>query len=133
MFEARTIGVSIARDWREVYEFASRPENLPLWASGLARSFEQVEGRWFAESPEGRVEVRFALRNGFGILDHHVVVGSGAEIYVPMRVIANGTGAELVFTLYRLPGMTDEKFASDRAWVERDLLALKALLEDATG
>jgi hypothetical protein len=133
MFEARTISVGIARDWRDVYEFASRPENFGRWASGLGRSLEQVHGRWFAEGPEGRAEVRFTGRNSFGILDHTVIPETGAEITIPMRVVANGAGAELIFTLFRLPGMTDETFASDRAWVERDLLALKALLEDGSG
>jgi hypothetical protein len=46
-----------------------------------------------------------------------------------MRVIANGTGSEVLFTLFRLPDMTAEAFARDAEWVERDLKALKALLE----
>jgi len=46
-----------------------------------------------------------------------------------MRVIANGTGSEVIFTLFRLPEMTAEDFARDAEWVERDLRALKALLE----
>jgi hypothetical protein len=31
--------------------------------------------------------------------------------------------------VFRLPGVTDEKLSADIAWVERDLHALKALLE----
>jgi hypothetical protein len=46
-----------------------------------------------------------------------------------MRVIANGTGSELIFTLFRLSDMADEKFAEDAEWVLRDLNALKRLLE----
>jgi hypothetical protein len=46
-----------------------------------------------------------------------------------MRVVANATGAEVMFTLLRTPEMTDEIFAEDAAAVERDLAALKALLE----
>lgn len=129
MFEVRTISIAIARDWRDVYAFVARPENAPLWASGLGKSLEQVDGRYFADGPEGRVEVRFAAPNDFGVLDHWVVPAPGVEIYIPMRVIANGTGSELTFTLFRQPGMTDERFASDAAWVERDLRRLKALLE----
>jgi hypothetical protein len=36
-----------------------------------------------------------------------------------MRVIANGTGSEVLFTLFRLPDMTVEAFARDAEWVER--------------
>ena len=34
MFASRTLSVSIGRHPREVYEFASNPENLPKWAKG---------------------------------------------------------------------------------------------------
>lgn len=46
-----------------------------------------------------------------------------------MRVIANGEGSEVFFTLIRQPEMSDEKFAQDAKWVEKDLGILKGLLE----
>ena len=45
------------------------------------------------------------------------------------RVLPNGADSEVVFTLFRLPEMTDEKFAEDFGLVERDLRVLKQLLE----
>jgi hypothetical protein len=52
------------------------------------------------------------------------------EIYVPLRVVANGdAGSEVLLTLFRRPGMSDEKFAADAEWVLSDLRKLKALLE----
>src|SRR5439155_22057939 len=80
-------------------------------------------------TPEGRVKVRFTEPNDFGILDHYTAPRPGVEIYIPRRVIANGAGSEVLFTLFRLPDTTDETFARDAEWVERDLRALKALLE----
>ena len=77
----------------------------------------------------GPAKVRFTERNAHGVLDHYVLLPDGTEIYVPMRVIANGTGSEVLFTLFRLPGMDDEKLAADAAWVLRDLHALRNLLE----
>jgi hypothetical protein len=75
------------------------------------------------------MKFRFVERNDFGILDHYVRPPHGAEIYVPLRVIANGTGSELVFTLFRLPGMTQEEFERDAATVLQDLTSLKRVLE----
>ena len=43
---SRTMSVRIARAHREVYDFASVPENFPRWASGLARSLKKVNGEW---------------------------------------------------------------------------------------
>ncbi len=39
------------------------------------------------------------------------------------------TASEVLFTLFRLPDMSDEKYAEDMKTVARDLRALKDLLE----
>ena len=105
--------MTIDRPTLDVYNFVSDPKNLPKWASGL----------------DGAVKVRFAERNKFGVLDHFVTVGSGPEVYVPMRVFPNGEGTEVLLTVFRRDGISDEKFAEDTQWVRRDLEALKELLE----
>ena len=131
-YDARTIGVSIDRDPRDVYAFVSHPPNLPQWASGLSglgTALEQVGDAWVAQAPDGPVTIRFAAPNPLGVLDHWVRPATGAEVYAPMRVIPNREGSHLLFTLFRLPTMSDDQFAADAAWVERDLCALKALLE----
>jgi hypothetical protein len=48
---------------------------------------------------------------------------------MPMRVFPNGEGTEVLITMFRQPGVSDEKFAEDTQWVRRDLEALKELLE----
>lgn len=123
------LGVSIDRPPADVYAFVVDPRNLPRWASGLGGSIEEVGGEWIATSPAGKVKVRFVERNALGVLDHHVTLESGQTVYVPMRVLARGAGSELVFTLFRLPGTSDEAFSADARTVERDLAALKRLLE----
>lgn len=129
LLESRIVSQSVDRPWQEVYAFAAEPRNLPKWASGLGASLERVEGEWIAQGPEGPVRVRFSERNGFGVLDHHVVLAPGVEVLVPLRVLPNGDGAEVQLTLFRQPGMTEERFAADADWVARDLQALKRLLE----
>ena len=129
LLESRTISVSIERDPKDVYEFVSTPTNLAKWASGLGTSVENLNGEWIARTPQGAVRFKFAEQNDYGVLDHYVSPAPGVVLYVPMRVIPNGKGSELIFTLFRLPDMSDEKFAEDTAWVERDLTALGNLLE----
>ena len=130
MLEAKTISVSIPCPWMTLYETIWQPEVFPRWASGLAESTLEKEGdRWLAKGPEGMVKIRFTEWNEFGIMDHYIDVGADQEVCVPMRVVPNGDGAEVLFTLYRLPGMTDAKFAADAAWVMQDLQALKSLFE----
>jgi len=51
------------------------------------------------------------------------------EVYVPMRVQPNGSGSEVIFTLFWLPGMTGQQFVEGVGMVERDLKTLKDVLE----
>ncbi|MBX3200150.1 MAG: SRPBCC family protein [Labilithrix sp.] len=123
------VTVTIERPWTEVYDFASIPLNFQRWASGLGGSLRKVDDEWTAAGPDGPVRVRFSERNAFGVLDHWVTPeDGGAAIYIPLRVIANGDGAEVTLTVFRA-GRSDEAFAADADWVRRDLGALKALLE----
>lgn len=130
-FESHTISVRIGCSLTQAYVFLAQPENFPQWASGLGNSIHRTGAAWIAESPQEPVTVRFTAPNAFGVLDHYVVPDNGEQIYIPMRAIANGDGCEIMLTLFRLPGIPDEKFAADIAWVQRDLQALKTLLEAA--
>src|SRR5262249_58139853 len=104
------------------------------WAAGLARSEVRKDGdEWIADAPFGKVKVRFAERNPFGVMDHDVTLESGVTIHNPMRVVPNGEGSEFVFTLIRAPGASDAQFAEDQAAVETDLKTLKDLLERKSG
>jgi hypothetical protein len=127
--DSRQLSIAIDRSPGAVYEFVSSPENLPRWAAGLGKSVERAGCGWKVRTPQGMMGLRFAPENSFGVLDHYVKPADGAEIYVPMRVVENGAGSEVLFTLFRQPEMTDAEFAADCALVERDLAALKAVLE----
>ena len=59
-----------------------------------------------------------------------MILASGETAHNPMRVVANGEGSEVIFTLFRRPGVAEEDFAADVRAVQRDLEALKELLED---
>lgn len=125
----RYLGISIHRNAQDVYDFAAAPENLAQWASGLGQTLRKVNGEWIADTPAGEVTIKFADRNTFGVLDHWVTTAQGTQISIPMRVIPHGDGSNLMLTLFCQPGMSDEQFEADAAWVLRDFATLKRLLE----
>jgi hypothetical protein len=110
MWAAQHITRSIARPPAEVVAFAS---DLSRWAAGV--------------SPD--MTVTFLPGRELGILDHDVALPDGSTFHNPLRVLANDAGSEVVFTLYRRDGVSDEAFASDVAAVTADLTTLKELLE----
>jgi hypothetical protein len=121
-----TVAVAIPRPWRDVYEAAWRPEAFAHWASGLAAgNLRREAGVWHADGPEGPITIRFTPHNEFGVMDHLVDAGTGADIYMPLRIVADGNGALALLTVFRQPNMTDETYARDLAWVKRDLEALR--------
>jgi hypothetical protein len=130
VFESAHVSTSIDRPAAEVYAFAADPRNLARWAAGLAqREGELVDGAWVVESPMGRVAVRFAPPNAYGILDHDVTLPSGETVNNPVRVIANGDGCDVIFTVHRRSGVTAEAFAADTDAVATDLATLRDLLQ----
>ncbi|WP_105382368.1 SRPBCC family protein [Neorhizobium alkalisoli] len=127
---ARIIHISIEKPWREVYAFASKPENMPLWASGLASGLTREGEDWVGDGgPIGKVHVRFTPDNPFGILDHQVRMETGLVVDNHLRVVPNGDGAEVTFTLFQRPDLDDAAFEADAAHVVKDLTTLKHLLE----
>lgn len=128
-FLAKHISVSINKPVKDVYAFASDPVNLPKWAAGLSDSISKEGEDWIADSPMGKVSVKFADKNNLGVLDHVVTLPSGKQVYNPLRIVANDNGSEVTFTLFRLPETSEQNFREDAQMVDRDLKKLKELLE----
>ncbi len=129
VLKSKTLSVAINCDPKKLYEFVSKPENLPKWARMFCRSIKKSKGGWVVETPQGPVNVKFSKKNDFGILDHYVSPAPGVEVFVPMRVVPNASGSEVLLTLFQPAGMSDEKFAEDIRWVEQDLRTLKDIME----
>ena len=128
MFRAQTVSVTIAVDFNKTYAYAANPVNLPAWAPGFVSSIEQRGDRWIAATTLGEASFSFAPPNPFGVVDHDVEV-AGERFHNPMRVIPNGAGSEVQFTLLQLPGVDDARFAQDMRTVTADLHRLKKVLE----
>ena len=123
------MNISINSKPQVVYDFISNLENLPRWAPKTFPSIKEMNGEWVVKTQQGKIKVVLTERNNFGILDHHVKLTSGVEIYIPMRVIKNANGSEVMLTVFQTPEMTDEVFAKDVETVEKDLNHLKTIIE----
>jgi hypothetical protein len=126
----RTLSVEIPVPAPQVYACVRDPAQLPLWAAGICKSIEVRDGVWFVDTGTelGTVKMAFCADNEFGILDHTVTLPDGTTMLNPMRVIANGEGSELMFTVFQTAGMSDEQYLRDIQAVTRDLHAIRDLL-----
>lgn len=128
-FEAHHVSVAIARAPDEVYNFALNIERWPEWAHGIGVSVRPAGDSWIAKGPLGEVTVRFAERNPYRVLDHDVTLPDARVFHNAFRVIPNGAGSEVIFSVFRQAGASDQAFRDDWQAVEQDLRRLKALLE----
>jgi len=129
MRESQHISIYIERPAAEVYAYVVNPANLPNWAAGLSGSIEERDGRWFAESPMGKIEVALVPENPYFVLDHDVTLSDGTTFNNPMRVITHDAGCEVVFTLRRQADRPEDDYEADARAIRTDLATLKRLLE----
>ena len=130
MRRSQTISLSIERPFDEVYDYLVKPLNFQNWAAVEQGSFRPLEnGDWEGVTPNGLRHMRFVTPNNYGVLDHAVFEPGSVPLFMPMRVVPNGEGTELIFSFFQRDGMDDESFASTLEWIRTDLLTLKSLLE----
>jgi hypothetical protein len=134
LLKSRTLSISINSKPKIVYEFVLNLENLPKWAKMFCHSIKLLNGEWIAEILQEQAKIRITKRNDFGILDHYIKLLSSPnvdEVFVPMRVVQNGYGSEVIFTIFRLAGVAEERYAEDIRMVEQDLKNLKSIVEES--
>lgn len=129
--KSRTLSISIQRPQEQVYDYILDLARFPDWATSFCLSIREEDGKWLMQTLDGLAEIRFVERNKFGVLDHVVSSGSGPETPVSMRAIANGSGCEVLFTIFQSPTMSDEQFRNDADMVMRDLQSLKNVLDQS--
>ena len=125
--EARTLSVSVRRSPQEVHALTAGPRNLPRWS--WIESVEPDGDRWRVRTPSGTAHLSFVAPSDLGVLDHVVEPAPGVVVHVRMRVVPNGSGSEVLITLLRPPGTTEEAFEEDARTVAADLGRLEAVLE----
>ena len=96
MRRSHTFSIPIAASYDAVYRYLAEPRNFPQWAAIEGRSFAALgNGDWAGETPFGFRHFRFTPVNAFGVLDHAIFEPGQPMLFMPMRVVPNGTGTEL--------------------------------------
>ena len=52
------------------------------------------------------------------------------EVFVPLRVVKNDSGSEVMLTIFQTLDKSEKQFAEDVDMVERDLKNLKNIMEE---
>ena len=94
--ETRTI--SIAAPPRAVLDVVGDPRRFPDWAPAFARSVRPEGDDWLVNTGTGEARVRVVVAAEQGTVD--VLDAGRPSRGAFLRVLPNGEGSELVFTLF---------------------------------
>jgi hypothetical protein len=122
------LSVRIDRDADAVYQFITDPTKVSLWAHGLRSSAWQPHQTGMGQSSIGSIELCFAQQNDLGIRDVAITTPDGQIVECPMRVVGDGSGSEVVFTLHPATYSAD-KMEQLGALIAADLNRLRHAIE----
>jgi hypothetical protein len=114
----------------KAFAFLADLGNWPRWAVVNVKSTSRSSDPewWDMVTPHGAAKLRLRADPRHGILDHDFV-DAQASWSVPARLVRNGGGAEFMITFFQPPGFSDEFFDRQIALVDRELAALKMILD----
>lgn len=129
LYPVKHISISINKSQDEVYRHASNPDLFPEWLEFVQSIARQSGNTWIAQTTIGQLIFEMSPVNEFGVIDQLVTQPDGMRIKNTLRVIANGDGSEVVFTLLQPPDKTSAEFEKDAEAIQADLARLKQMLE----
>ncbi len=126
---AEVVHVSILAPSRQVIAFLVDAHNWTLWAPWIRSVSRSSDRGWTLDTDAGRMGVRFVEQNTHGVLDHEVTLESGVKVLNSMRVLANGSGTELMMVVFQSPEVSSDQFERDVEAVRDDLARIKTVSE----
>ncbi len=119
--QTRTVTTVLDTPRQRVFDYLSRIENLPRWATEFARELRYEDGR--AVVVNGLGEFLFSIDADVetGVIDMRAGPTEDELSLFPTRVVELPDGrSAYTFTMFQTPGMPDEVFESQYASLLRE-------------
>ena len=118
---SRTVTAVLDAPSDEVFEFLSRMENLPLWATDFVQELTYIDGKARVVNALGEFLFRIDADPATGVIDMFVGPQDDQMALFPTRVVALGPGrSAYTFTMFKAPEMPDDLFESQHRSLERE-------------
>jgi len=135
IFESKTLTIAIDAPFEKVMSDLADPMTHPEWATEFfSGSAEKTEAEYVLVSVPmmgGIIKFKIEANIPLGILDLYLTPQDsdfGAPLQV--RVIKNGDGVDILWTLPRFPDTSDTNWERGLTSMSKELLALKKRLEN---
>src|SRR5262245_61195873 len=112
----KTLTASLPASADSTYKHISDPDNLPYWHSSFCKALKRDSGSLFVESPRGNVLVHFIRGDHSLVLDIVVLMAEGVRLTHAIRLLPNGDGSEIVWTLIKPDGLSESLYHEQLRW-----------------
>jgi hypothetical protein len=120
--QAQTRSIAIDATPSSVHEFMSAPGNIPRWAPKFATEVHRDGERWIATSARGDAEIVVDSHPSARTVD--ILSAADRTRGAFARVLPNGSGCEVLFTLFFAADASAEAIATQMTIVDEELAAI---------
>jgi len=121
--KSRTITFTVNRKTAEAFDaILNIPPKL------MPDATKHDDGWWSFTSPWGPAKLKFHENRQLGILDHQFV-DNDTQWDIPMRVVSKGNDSEVITTIIKPDGMSDQTFNERMIEIEKIFLSMKQIIE----
>jgi hypothetical protein len=116
---------------QRAFDFLSRIENLPKWATLFCKKLEPMAGgQYKVFTPQGEIFFRIEGDARTGVIDMYGGANESALAHWPTRVIPLGKDESMfIFTALQYPGISDSDFAAQCRGLEQEFPHIKVNVE----
>jgi hypothetical protein len=123
----RTVTAVLGAQKDLVFEFLSKIENLPEWATDFAQELKYDNGEAKVVNRLGEFYVSIFADDATGVIDIYAGPTEAELALFPTRVIALGKDKSAYsFTMFKAPGTPDELFESQYESLRREFDNIRA-------
>ena len=121
-----TVTTTLPAPAGEVFDYLSRVENLPDWATEFARDLIEVDGHHKVRNGLGEFYVRIDADPASGVIDMHAGPTLEQTAVFPTRVMHSPRTHRLHVHHVQQPGMPDTLFEAQHASLQREFAHIRA-------
>ena len=123
----RTVTAVLDAPKEVVFDYLSRLENLPDWATDFAQELKYVDGKAKVVNGLGEFYFRIEADPDTGVIDMYAGPREDELGLFPTRVVPlDETKSAYSFTMFKAPGMPDDLFESQYESLRREFDNIRA-------
>jgi hypothetical protein len=123
---AQTVTAVLDAPQTAVFDYLSKIENLPKWATEFARELKYDGGKAKVVNGLGEFYFTIAADEETGVIDMHAGPTEDELALFPTRVVPLPDGrSAFTFTMFQAPGMPDDLFESQYQSLRREFENLR--------